>query len=65
MQNINDIAEFIQNLPDKRKTDLSKLRKIIREIYPDIIEIVKNNILDFQLNNVSMFVFGSQKQRSI
>ncbi|MCE7736950.1 MAG: DUF1801 domain-containing protein [Candidatus Heimdallarchaeota archaeon] len=62
MDTSNEVLQFIGSLSDNRKSDLETLRLLVHQEYPKIDEIPEINILDFKLDGVSMFVFGSQKQ---
>ena len=56
-----EFKNYLKSLPIERKTEILKLRALIKEYYPNIKETMKYNLPDFKLENLSLFQIASQK----
>jgi uncharacterized protein YdhG (YjbR/CyaY superfamily) len=61
---INDISsvdEYLANIPEKERAALKKLRKIIKSIVPDAIEVISYQIAVMKYKGKPLIGFGAGK----
>lgn len=61
MSSSQEFQNYLESLPIERKTEILKLRALIKELYPNIEETMKYNLPDFKLDGLSLFQVASQK----
>ena len=61
MPSSQEFKDYLESLPIERKTEILKLRALIKGTYPNIEETMKYNLPNFKLEGLSLFQIASQK----
>ncbi len=55
------VSQYLDELPEPRRTALSKLRKLVRKIAPDAVESMQSGLASYALGDM-FFALASQKR---
>ncbi len=58
---VKSVSEYLKVIPSERKRDFGTVRKLIKELAPDVKESYEHNMPFYRLNGEPLFALASQK----